>query len=52
MFVLVIPFLPMAESRLCRELERSGVIDPDNFELCRIDDAPIQEIASENAWRP
>ena len=39
-------FLPMAESRLCRELERSGVIDPDNFELCRIDDAPIQEIAS------
>ena len=39
-------FLPMAESRLYRELERSGVIDPDNFELCRIDDAPIPEIAS------
>ena len=30
-------FLPMAESRLCRELERSGVIDPKNFELCYID---------------
>ena len=39
-------FLPMAESRLCRELERSGVIDPKNFELCYIDQAPMEEIAS------
>ena len=35
-------FLPMAESRLCRELERSGVIDPKNFELCYIDQAPYE----------
>ena len=39
-------FLPMAESRLCRELERSGVIDPKNFELCYIDQAPMEEIIS------
>ena len=39
-------FLPMAESRLYRELERSGVIDPKNFELCYIDQAPIEEITS------
>ena len=39
-------FLPMAESRLCRELERSGVIDPKNFELCYIDQAPMEEIVS------
>lgn len=39
-------FLPMAESRLYRELERSGVIDPKNFELCYIDQAPMEEIAS------
>ena len=35
-------FLPMAESRLCRVLERSGVIDPKNFELCYIDQAPYE----------
>lgn len=39
-------FLPMAESRLCRELERSGVIDPKNFELCYIDQVPMEEIIS------
>ena len=39
-------FLPMAESRLCRELERSGVIDPKNFELCYINQAPMEEIIS------
>ena len=39
-------FLPMAESRLCRELKRSGVIDPKNFELCYIDQAPMKEIIS------
>ena len=39
-------FLPMAESRLYRVLERSGVIDPKNFELCYIDQAPMEEIAS------
>ncbi len=39
-------FLPMAESRLNRELERSGVIDPKNFELCYIDQAPIEEMVS------
>ena len=39
-------FLPMAESRLYRELERNGVIDPKNFELCYIDQAPIEEIIS------
>ena len=39
-------FLPMAESRLYRVLERSGVIDPKNFELCYIDQAPMEEIIS------
>lgn len=39
-------FLPMAESRLYRVLERSGVIDPKNFKLCYIDQAPMEEIAS------
>ena len=39
-------FLPMAESRLYRVLERSGVIDPKNFELCYIDQAPMEKIAS------
>lgn len=39
-------FLPMAESRLRRELERSGVIDPENIELCSIDEAPMEEIVS------
>lgn len=32
----------MAESRLYRVLERSGVIDPKNFELCYIDQAPYE----------
>ena len=35
-------FLPMAESRLYRVLERSGVIDPKNFELCYIDQVPYE----------
>ena len=39
-------FLPMAESRLRRELERSGVSDPYSIELCHIDEAPIKEIMS------
>ena len=43
-------FLPMAESRLRRELERSGVIDPENIELCSIDEAPMEEIVS-SPWR-
>ena len=39
-------FFPMAESRLRRELERCGVIDPENIELCSIDEAPMDEIMS------
>lgn len=39
-------FLPMAESRLRRELERNGVIDPETFAICRIDEAPMDEIMS------
>ncbi len=39
-------FLPMSENRLRRELERNGVIAPQSLELCYIDQAPIEEIAS------
>ena len=34
----------MAESRLCRVLERSGVIAPKNCELCYIDHTHIETI--------